>query len=35
MAWYDADPSRQQVDERIDRLMDRIIAACERVLREG
>jgi nucleoside-diphosphate-sugar epimerase len=29
MAWYDADPARQVVDERIDRLMDRIIAAYE------
>ncbi|HXF60993.1 MAG TPA: SDR family oxidoreductase [Caldilineaceae bacterium] len=27
MAWYDADPARQVVDERIDRLMDTIIEA--------
>ncbi len=29
MAWYDADPSRQVVDESKDQLMDRIIAAVE------
>lgn len=27
IAWYDADPSRRVVDEALDRLMDRIIAA--------
>ena len=27
MAWYDADPARQVVDQRLDALMDRIIAA--------
>ena len=27
MAWYDADPARQVVDERLDALMDRMIAA--------
>src|SRR5262245_57112741 len=27
MAWYDADPARHVVDERIDRLTDRMIAA--------
>jgi nucleoside-diphosphate-sugar epimerase len=27
VAWYDADPARQVVDERIDGLMDRMIAA--------
>jgi nucleoside-diphosphate-sugar epimerase len=31
LAWYDADPSRQIVDRDADRLMDRIIAACEAV----
>lgn len=29
IAWYDADPARQVVDEGMDALMDRIIAACE------
>jgi nucleoside-diphosphate-sugar epimerase len=29
MAWFDADPARQVVDEEVDRLMDRIIAAYE------
>ena len=29
MAWYDADPARQVVDEEVDRLIDRIIAAYE------
>jgi nucleoside-diphosphate-sugar epimerase len=28
--WYDADPTRQVIDERIDGLMDKIIAAYER-----
>ena len=32
MDWYDADPSRQVVDEKLDRLMDEIIAAQEAVL---
>ena len=27
MTWYDADPSRQVVDEKLDKLMDEIIAA--------
>ena len=31
VAWYDADPARQVVDERVDRLIDRIIAAQEAV----
>lgn len=29
MAWYDADPARQTVDETLDRQMDQIIAAYE------
>jgi len=29
MAWYDADPARQVVDEELDRLIDRIISAYE------
>ncbi|GAB4528894.1 MAG: SDR family oxidoreductase [Anaerolineae bacterium] len=29
MAWYDADPTRQTVDDRLDRLMDGIIEAYE------
>jgi nucleoside-diphosphate-sugar epimerase len=29
IAWYDADPARQAVDEELDRLMDSIIAAYE------
>jgi len=29
VAWYDADPSRQEVDENLDRMMDEIIAAYE------
>ena len=31
VAWYDADPARQVVNERVDRLIDRIIAAQEAV----
>jgi nucleoside-diphosphate-sugar epimerase len=31
IAWYDADPARQVVDEREDRLFDRIIAAYEAI----
>ncbi len=31
MAWYDADPTRQVVDEELDGLMDRILAAWEKV----
>jgi hypothetical protein len=31
MAWFDADPARQVVDERLDALMDQIIAAQERI----
>ena len=27
MAWYDADPSRQKVDDKLDRLMDKLIEA--------
>ena len=27
--WYDADPARQVVDERLDNLMDRIVSAYE------
>jgi nucleoside-diphosphate-sugar epimerase len=33
MAWFDADPARQVVDERLDALMDRMIEAQERVAR--
>jgi nucleoside-diphosphate-sugar epimerase len=29
VAWHQADPARQEVDEKLDRLMDRIIAAYE------
>jgi len=29
MAWYDADPARQVVDEEMDRMIDRIISAYE------
>ena len=29
IAWYDADPARQVVDEQVDRLIDRIISAQE------
>jgi len=29
MAWYDADPARQVVDEKLDRLIDRILNAYE------
>jgi nucleoside-diphosphate-sugar epimerase len=29
--WYDADPARQAVDEETNRLMDRIVAAYERI----
>jgi nucleoside-diphosphate-sugar epimerase len=32
MAWYDADPARQQVDAEFDALLDRIIAAYESAL---
>ncbi len=35
MAWYDADPARQTVDEDLDRLMDRIIAATRGALPGG
>jgi nucleoside-diphosphate-sugar epimerase len=31
VAWYDADPARQVVDEQVDRLIDRIIAAYEAI----
>jgi nucleoside-diphosphate-sugar epimerase len=31
VAWYDADPAGQVVDERVDRLIDRIIAAQEAI----
>jgi hypothetical protein len=31
MAWYDADPARQVVDQKFDGLMDRIIAAYESI----
>ena len=27
VGWYDADPARQQVDERLDALMDKLIQA--------
>ena len=29
VAWYQANPARQVVDERVDALIDRIIAACK------
>ncbi len=32
IAWYDADPARQVVDEKMDKLMDKIIAAYESAL---
>ena len=32
MAWYDADPARQVVNEALDRRMDDMIAACDRML---
>jgi nucleoside-diphosphate-sugar epimerase len=32
LAWFDADPSRQVVDDKLDRLMDRIISAYESIL---
>ncbi len=32
MAWYDEDPARQVVDEKVDALMDRMIAAYESIL---
>lgn len=31
MAWFDADPTRQVVDEKLDVLMDRILAAWEKI----
>jgi nucleoside-diphosphate-sugar epimerase len=31
MAWYDADPARQKVDEKLDRLMDTMIAKYETI----
>jgi nucleoside-diphosphate-sugar epimerase len=31
MAWYDADPSRQKINEKMDRLMDEIIAKYESI----
>ena len=34
MAWYEADPARQVVDEELDRLMDKIITAYESALIE-
>ena len=32
MAWHDADPARQVVDEKLDALMDQIVAAWERAM---
>ena len=32
IAWYDADPTRQEVDDAFDRTMDRIITAFESAL---
>lgn len=32
IAWVDADPARQRLDERMDRLMDELIAARERAM---
>ncbi|MBN2499285.1 MAG: SDR family oxidoreductase [Anaerolineales bacterium] len=32
MAWYDANPERQMVDEKVDQTMDRIIAAYQKAL---
>lgn len=34
MAWYDADPSRQIVDEDLNQLIDKIIAAWESAWRD-
>lgn len=31
MAWYDADPARQVVDEKLDTLMDQILTAWEKI----
>ena len=31
LAWYDGDPARQVVDDKVDQLMDRIIAAYESI----
>ena len=31
MAWYDADPARQKVDESLDRMMDELIAKYETI----
>ena len=35
MAWYDADPARQVVDEKLDRLMDEIIQASQGAFPNG
>lgn len=35
MAWFDADPSRQVVDQKMDEVMDRIIAAYESIWPKG
>jgi hypothetical protein len=32
MAWYDADPTRQVVNQEMDQLMDRIVADVESIL---
>ena len=35
MAWFDADPSRQVVDQKMDALMDQLIAAYESIWPQG
>ena len=35
MAWYDADPTRQKVDEKLDKLMDEMIAKYEAIVPKG
>ena len=35
MAWYDADPSRQVVDQKMDALMDQLISAYESIWPQG
>lgn len=35
MAWYDADPARQVVDEQLDRLMDEIVEASQAAFPNG
>jgi nucleoside-diphosphate-sugar epimerase len=35
LAWYDADPARQILDDRLDHLMDQMVDAMGRLLEEG